>query len=196
MRAQLEEAGYPTDRDYVWIREGDGDWQPDIVRDPVPEGRPYELRSWHDQLVATTGPLSKARIQGDVLHFIDQILRHNLSEQVLRPVLRLAIAFGQLRISGRINRLAIDGAARERALLQGGRARAKSGTKKLELVCKHAEICWRERAAMRGNRTGTAELIAPALNKEIQAIGEKPLRLKTIADLISKGISGRLLQIG
>jgi hypothetical protein len=196
MRALLHKAGHPTDHDYVWIKVGEADWKPDNHSVEIADGQPCELRSWHDQLVATTDPLSDARIQGDTLDGLDQVLRRGLGEDVLGLILQLMTAFGQFRVSGRINKLAVRGAKHERNLSQGGKARARSGAKKLALVCDHAEKFWREKAAMRGNKTGSAEFIASRLNEEIRAIGEKPLRPKRIADLISKGISGGLLHIG
>jgi hypothetical protein len=156
----------------------------------------HELRSWHDHLIAVTEPLSEPRIQGDLLNEIDQFLRTNPSDGEIRQTVALMVMFSHFKIYGRINRLAVDGSARAQALAQGGKARARMGAEKLKLVCKHAEKCWQTKANLRGNRACTAETIEPAVNDELRALGEKPLRPKRIADLISKGISGRLLHIG
>jgi hypothetical protein len=196
LRMELAKGGFPTDRDYIWIRKEEGDWRPDNDPDRYTDERPYELRSWHDQLIAVTEPLTRARIQGDVLDFIDQIQRQNFTNSTLWLVLQFADAWGQLQIAGELNNLAIDGAARKKALLKGGKARAKAGAKKLELVCKHTDDFWREKPAMRGNRGGTADWISVAVNEELRAAGERTLSTKRIADLITRGIGEKLLHIG
>jgi hypothetical protein len=49
---------------------------------------------------------------------------------------------------------------------------------------------------MRGNKTITAEEIASELNEELRSLGQAAIRPKTIADYISRGISGGFLQTG
>ena len=161
--SRLEEAGYPTDRDYIWLREGDEDWRPDNDPDRDTDGRPYELRTWHDQLVAMTEPLSRARIQGDVLHSIDQILTKNLEEHVLRPLLQFALAWGQLRISGgSMIWLSMGPLASKRCYRVEKRAQ-KPGLRNLSW-CANTPIAFGENnQLMRGDRINTAESIRPDL---------------------------------
>ena len=77
LRAALQNAGYPSDVEYVWISVAGGEWRYDQNHEDDLGEQPYELRSWHDQLVAMTEPLSRYRLIGDLLHMIDQLLRQN-----------------------------------------------------------------------------------------------------------------------
>jgi len=73
LRAALQKAGYPSDVEYVWISVAGGEWRYDQNHEDDLREQPYELRSWHDQLVAMTEPLSRYRLIGDLLHTIDQL---------------------------------------------------------------------------------------------------------------------------
>jgi hypothetical protein len=196
LRGLLKKAGCPTDLEYVWISVAGGKWYYD--KDPNEElgGQPYELGSWHEQLLTMTEPLSENRLRGDLLHAIDQLLRRDLKPDLLENIWSVMQAYGDARIAGKVNRLASRGMLAEKSLAKGPKARNEQATIVLDLVCKHVESFWRRKAALRGNKTVTAEEIACEVNDELRSLGHRPLRPKTIADYISKGISGRLLRTG
>jgi hypothetical protein len=196
LRAALQTAGYPSDLEYVWISVAEGEWHYDENRDKDLGGQPYELRSWHDQLVAMTQPLSRYRLLGDLLHMIDQLLRQNLKSEALNVCWGLMEGYCSACIAGGVNSLATRGVMAERCLAKGSESRKLRGTVVLDVVCKHAEHFWHRKAALRGNKTITAEEIASEVNEELKCLGQKPLRPKTIADTIAKGISGGLLRTG
>jgi hypothetical protein len=197
LRVALQKAGLPSDREYVWISVAGGEWRHDENHEEDLEGQPYELRSWHDQLVAMTEPLSQYRLIGDLLHQIDQLLRLNLQPHALEIYRALIKAYWRFRVGvSDVNRLADRGMISERCLAKGPETRKTRGTVVLEIVCKHADRFWSRRAALRGNKTITAEEIALEVNEELKSLGQRPLRPKTIADTISKGISGGILRTG
>jgi hypothetical protein len=197
LRVALQKAGLPSDREYVWISVAGGEWRHDENHEEDLEGQPYELRSWHDQLVAMTAPLSQYRLIGDLLHQIDQLLRLNLQPHSLEICRALINAYWRFRVGvSDVNPLTDRGMISERCLAKGPETRKSRGTLVLEIVCKHADKFWSRRAALRGNKTITAEEIAPQVYEELKSLGQRPLRPKTIADTISKGISGGLLRTG
>jgi hypothetical protein len=197
LRACLKHGGYPTDEEYVWISYDGKDWKPDNERPDEPEpGEPVKLRSWYEQLVSSTESLSKPRIRGDLLHALDQLLRRNLPPDVLQDIINAMTTFGRWCLNGDVNRLALRGRETEKSLAAGPKERGRRSAETLVLICKHAEEYWRRKAAMRGNKTITAEEIAADVNTELRSLGRKVLRPKTIADYVSKGISGQLLRTG
>ena len=144
-----------------------------------------------------TKPLSQYRLIGDLLHQIDQLLRQNLKPHSLEICRALIKAYWRFCVGvGDVNRLADRGMIAEKCLAKGPQSRKTRGAVVLEIVCKHADKFWSQRAALRGNKTITAEEIAPEVNEELKSLGQRPLRPKTIADTISKGISGGLLRTG
>jgi hypothetical protein len=197
LRMGLQKAGLPSDREYIWIRVAGGEWRHDENHEEDLEGQPYELRSWYDQLVAMTTPLSQYRLIGGLLHQIDQLLRLNLQPHSLEICRALINAYWRFRVGvSDVNRLTDRGMISERCLAKGPETRKSRGILVVEIVCKHADKFWSRRAALRGNKTITAEEIAPQVNEELKSLGQRPLRPKTIADTISKGISGGLLRTG
>jgi hypothetical protein len=160
------------------------------------EGSPYELRSWHDQLLALTKPLSRYRLVGNLLHEIDQLLRLNLNAYALGVCWDLMNAYWGFRVSGPVNQWATRGMRTEKCLAKGPKSRKMRGTVVLGVVCKYTEQFWRRKAALRGNKMITAEEIASEVNEELSSMGHRALRPKTIADTIAKGISGGLLWTG
>jgi hypothetical protein len=197
MRACLKHDGYPTDMEYVWISSDGKDWKPDDKRPDEPEpGEPLKLRSWYEQLVSSTEPLSKPRLRGDLLHALDPLLRRNLPPDLPQEIINAMQTYARLCLAGEVNRLALRGRETEKSLAAGPQERGRRSAETLVLICKHAEEYWRRKAAMRGNKTITAEDIAADVNTELRSLGRKVLRPKTIADYISKGISGQLLRTG
>jgi hypothetical protein len=196
LRGALQKAGLPSDLEYVWISVDGGEWRYDRDNDEDLEGRPHELRSWHDQLVAMTEPLSRYRLLGDLLHTIDQLLRQNLTAGALNTCWALMKAYWMACLASSVNSLATRGMMTQKCLAKGPQTRKTRGTVVLDVVCKHAESLWRRKAALRGSKTITGEEIASEVNEELTSLGQKPLRPKTIADTIAKGISGGLLRTG
>jgi hypothetical protein len=98
LRAALQKAGYPSDVEYVWISVAGGEWRYDQNHEDDLREQPYELRSWHDQLVAMTEPLSRYRLIGDLLHTIDQLLRQNLNAESLNICRRLMKAYWKFQV--------------------------------------------------------------------------------------------------
>jgi hypothetical protein len=197
LRVVLRKAGLPTDSEYVWIRVAGGEWRYDRDNEEDLGNQPYELRSWHDQLIDMTEPLSRYRLIGHLLHEIDQLLRQNLKPQSLEICWRLMNAHWSFTIAiGKVNRWASQGMVAEKCLAKGPESRKTRGTVVLDVVCKHAEKFWGRKAALRGSKTITAEEIASDVNEELTRLGQKPVRPKTIADTISRGISGGLLRTG
>jgi hypothetical protein len=196
LRACLKHRGYPTDEEYVWISYDGKSWKPDEAPEESDKGKSVELRSWYEQLAATTEPLSSPHIRGDLLHALDQILRRDLPPDLLQDIINAMTAYGRWCLNGEVNRLALRGRETEKSLAAGPKERGRRSAETLVLICKYAEEYWRLKAAMRGNKTITAEEIAADVNTELQSLGRKILRPKTIADYISKGISGQLLQTG
>jgi hypothetical protein len=197
LRACLQRDGYPTDLQYVWISYDGKSWKPDDERsDESERGESATLRSWYEQLISTTEPLSSPRLRGDLLNVLDQLLRRDLPPDLLQDIINVMQTYKRLCLAGEVNRLALRGRETEKSLAAGPKERGRRSAETLVLICKHAEEYWRRKAAMRGNKTITAEEIAADVNTEIQSLGRKVLRPKTIADYISKGNSGQLLQPG
>ena len=162
LRAALQKAGYPSDVEYVWISIAGGEWRYDQNHEDDLGEQPYELRSWHDQLVAMTKPLSRYRLIGDLLHMIDQLLRQNLNAESLNICWRLMKAYWKFQVSiGAVNRWANRGMTSEKCLAKGPETRKARGTVVLEVVCKHAEKLWFRKEILRGNKTNTAEEMFP-----------------------------------
>jgi hypothetical protein len=146
---------------------------------------------------AMTEPLSQYRLIGDLLHQIDQLLRLNLKPHSLEICRALIQAYSRFCVGvGDVNRLAPRGMMAEKCLAKGPQSRKTRGAVVLEVVCKHADKFWKQRPALRGNKTFTAEEIAPGVNEELKSLGQTSLRPKTIADKISKVISGGLRRTG
>jgi hypothetical protein len=196
LRALLKSAGCPTDLEYIWIKVGDREWRYDGDPDSDLGGQAFELRSWYEQLCSMTEHLSQNRLKGQLLLLLDRQLRRSLSDDVLQDTAQMMRLYNAVCISGRINKLATQALRAEKSLAKGPERRKARGAVVLEVVCKHAESLWCRKAALRGDRTNTAEQIAAAVNAELTQMGEKAVRPKTIANKIAIAIGGGLLRTG
>jgi hypothetical protein len=191
LRGILERDGIATDRDYVWIREGQGEWHPDRDVD-VEKQQPYELCCWVDQMRRVTEPLSVGRLRGELLHALNEILAF----QSLENVDRLLRAYKHLVLAELGNPLFYKARRARERLAQGPRTKRNQSSTKLQIVCRHAEYIWRQRACLRGDRSNTAAEIVEAVNEEFQAYKFKKVSQKTVASYIADGISGGLFATG
>ena len=193
LRQKLKQKGHPSDNQ-VWIRIADGDWHPDDPERQVDE--PYELRSWYSQLLLSSEVLSDARITGRLLNAINNLEERNLKSTLLEDIIEFAFAYSDVSLGGQVNVWASRGQKVGRSLPEGPKAKRDRAAKKLRIVCQHAEKCWAERPTLRGDRSNTAAVIESKLNDELESLGHRRLKSKTIADYIHKGIAIEILRTG
>lgn len=156
------------------------------------DGSPQAKHSWLERINATAFPVEDLYIKANLLHHLGLILARDLHDSTLHDVRQVVRFWGRLLISA-VNGWAVKGRKTQQALANGPESRKQSGEQKLAIVRKHAKRYWAENAALRRDRSCTAEAIAESVNQELVAVGHRPMRPKTISNYIAKVISGKLL---
>ena len=194
LRDNLEKKNLPTDRNPLWMSVNGGPWVPRAKDQPLPEGRVSQSH-WDHRLKKPTDPLSKEREAGELLALIIELLAIDGIDPHLNLIGRLMNKAGSFRIAGRLNFLAHQAIAGQRARAKGPAAKRRRAEETCGIVMTHAAAHWSERPLLRGDISNTAACIAGVVNKELRSRNllspkSNGLSIKTIGDHIRRGTGG------
>jgi hypothetical protein len=197
LRDELEVWGLPSDRQFSWIKIGDGDWQPCADDHRLSANMaPVSWSIWYSRLKALTEPLTKQRSAGDLLWALTELLNRPGIEPNLWHVSQCLTAFRRFGIAGAPNFFATAGIAARKGRAVGPTAKRQQAGGRREairpLVCKF----WETSPIHRNDAANTAAALAVPINQVLRDQGllpraKKRLSVKTINDYIRELIRGK-----
>jgi hypothetical protein len=196
LRDDLRNWGLPTDREFRWVKIGDGEWQQ--YPDDLPFDPAHSWQLWYARLVALTEPLTEARFVGDALYRLTNLLSSPGVEPFLEDIAACIQAVSTLRIAGSMNAFATAGMAARKGRAAGPAAKQRQAAQRREVTWAIANRYWRNSPLHRGDAANTAAAIREEVNRELRAKGLLPrgkegLSVKALNDYIRAYISEELI---
>jgi hypothetical protein len=195
LRQLLSDAGYPTDRQPLWIKTTEGEWRPRDPTEPPTTDLVWEV-SWNKRVQMLAPPLTEASIAGELLSgLIDLLNMEGLNDDHLQQFLFVMHEYGRLQVAGPFNLSVHQALEAGKARSKGPEAIKKRADSVREIVMRHAAAFWEAHPTYVRDASNTAASIANAVNEELRLKGLLPkskgkLSLKTIAEHVRKGFSG------
>jgi hypothetical protein len=198
LRDILEESGLPSDRTPSWVQVSNGAWEPLSTSERNRADHRHALaaryQTWAKRLEEITDPLSKDRTAGDLLEALTHLIQRKGVDDHLWHISQVLIAHRRYCIAGRINTLAANGMAGQRARAAGPATRRERALEVRRVICERTSRYWVERPILKGDASNTAAAIADEVNIALRTKGLLPskklgLSPKTIGDHIRAGIA-------
>jgi hypothetical protein len=158
---------------------------------------PEKLR-WLSKILRVTKPLSAARVAGDLLFYLNILVKEEGIEKHLAIISKALELYSNFRIA-EINALATAGAVGNAARAAGPAARRAKLQKIREIVWRYTYQYWQEHPAYRHDASNTAKCIAEQVRSVLETEGllTKAGRSETtIARDIAAGIRAGVFQTG
>jgi hypothetical protein len=199
LRDELHNFGLPSDRTPYWIRLGENDWRPISDRREKIEG--FTERSfWIFRVRELTEPLSRARLAGEFLFELLNLLRRDGIGNHLKNIGWLIQSYHPYMIAGWINSLATAELEARKSRANGPRIRKARAGEVRRIIGKHARQYWKLHPNYSGDASNTARQIADSVNKILRTrkllpLSKRGLSSKTISDYIRTSVNGNLSEL-
>lgn len=188
LRDELHSFGLPSDRAPYWICLGENDWRP--ISDPKEKIEGVTQRSlWIFRVRELTEPLSRARLTGEALLELLNLLRRDGVNNHLNIIGRFINSYLTYTIAGWINSLATAELEARKSRAIGPRIKKARADEVRRIIGEQAQHYWKLQPNYFGDASNTARQIADSVNEILSTsklipVSRRGLSSKTISDHI------------